>query len=700
MKTKLLCFSLLMLAMGGSLFAQRPVLIVGGVATANVADANDFQVILTANVTGVTLVSTTGTSSTPVTPATGYQITMRFVQDATGSRTVAFGGNITSSCTINATALSVTICRWQYTATGNTWADAGGGSSSASTFSVGTIDVTAAPYSAKFTVQRCNAPNLTITNGSNQVSCSTATFVNADIGSKIFATNWTVGNDALYINSDLILFVAGPTACFIKTIVNSTTVTAVTTSGGSTPCNATVTADSTHGTMFWGPDDTTQIAAGWAAASTGQVCRTLVLPSAMAFTSTGQFTTASCPVSGTGNSFYASVNGQGGSGGTSVLVPLPEFNYATCVGAGSNICFGGPRGVSLYQITIDGGGQRVGGTHAVTVFSATVDVTLENLMVNGWLTNSTNSIGFTWNGGYHITKNITIDGGGATSCQAGGLNQAAIYAIFCGNGVATPLVVQAGSTFAPDGIFLQNSGGSSFNAQNLGTLIITHGASQLGGSGLSHIFTPAGGITNVFESQFNASASGGTVFNTQGTGSVIAANNHILQSAAGASVWLCQSTSTCIDGGNNRYTIGGTFAGDTTTLTVLSPNFPNQWVQGKCTGVGTAASTLGLYGTGPNVTATTCTSATIGTGQVMQKAGTLYGLIATATAAGTNASSGVVTVLKNGAAQTITCTIGTGTNCSDLTHSVTYVRNDLISIQFTTQAADTLAGVSVMVPTT
>jgi len=109
-------------------YAQRPLTIVGGVVTANVADTNDFQVTLTANVTGVTLVSTTGSANTPVTPATGYQITMRFVQDATGSRTVVFGGSISTSCSVNSTANSVTICRWQYTASTNLWTDSGGSS--------------------------------------------------------------------------------------------------------------------------------------------------------------------------------------------------------------------------------------------------------------------------------------------------------------------------------------------------------------------------------------------------------------------------------------------------------------------------------------------------------------------------------------------------------------------------------------------
>src|SRR2546421_8664040 len=42
-------------------------------------------------------------------------------------RSVVFGGNISTSCAVNSTANSVTICRWQYTASSNAWADAGGG---------------------------------------------------------------------------------------------------------------------------------------------------------------------------------------------------------------------------------------------------------------------------------------------------------------------------------------------------------------------------------------------------------------------------------------------------------------------------------------------------------------------------------------------------------------------------------------------
>src|SRR5205809_55675 len=92
--------------------AQRIVTITGGTITANVTDSADFYITLNQNVTGVTLTST-------VTPATGYLVSMKFVQDATGNRTVVFGGNISTSCAINSTASSVTICRWQYTASSN-----------------------------------------------------------------------------------------------------------------------------------------------------------------------------------------------------------------------------------------------------------------------------------------------------------------------------------------------------------------------------------------------------------------------------------------------------------------------------------------------------------------------------------------------------------------------------------------------------
>ena len=64
---------------------------------------------------------------------------------------------------------------------------------------------------------------------------------------------------------------------------------------------------------------------------------------------------------------------------------------------------------------------------------------------------------------------------------------------------------------------------------------------------------------------------------------------------------------------------------------------------------------------------------------------------------GVSASSGVVTLYKNGSATALTCTLGTGTSCTDYTHTVSVTTGDLLTLEFTTQATETLAGVKAFV---
>jgi len=139
------------------------------------------------------------------------------------------------------------------------------------------------------------------------------------------------------------------------------------------------------------------------------------------------------------------------------------------------------------------------------------------------------------------------------------------------------------------------------------------------------------------------------------------------------------------------------FAGATVTGLVDSGQNPETLI-GSSTGVCTASSTLFLYNLGQN-TARTCTATSESQWFIAPHAGILSGLTVSATAAGTNASSGVVTVRKNAANQSMTCTVGTATSCSDVTtsHEVSVAQGDAISIQVTTQAADTLAGVQAKV---
>lgn len=115
---------------------------------------------------------------------------------------------------------------------------------------------------------------------------------------------------------------------------------------------------------------------------------------------------------------------------------------------------------------------------------------------------------------------------------------------------------------------------------------------------------------------------------------------------------------------------------------------------GACTGVATASSTLGLYGTGPLLTTTTCTSTTIGGGEVMQRATTLSSLRCTSSA---TTVSVTCKVLVNGVASTITCTMTASTICTDFAHTVALNPGDLVSEEIVTGAAETGANIKAFV---
>lgn len=117
-------------------------------------------------------------------------------------------------------------------------------------------------------------------------------------------------------------------------------------------------------------------------------------------------------------------------------------------------------------------------------------------------------------------------------------------------------------------------------------------------------------------------------------------------------------------------------------------------IGGACTGVATASSTLFLTGVGVVGTTRTCTQTAATLEYTVTRPGVIKNLAATATAGGVNASSGAITINKNNSASTITCTFGTGTACSDTTHSVTVAVGDSLTVSFTSQVAETLAGVS------
>lgn len=105
-----------------------------------------------------------------------------------------------------------------------------------------------------------------------------------------------------------------------------------------------------------------------------------------------------------------------------------------------------------------------------------------------------------------------------------------------------------------------------------------------------------------------------------------------------------------------------------------------------CSGTATASSTVYLTWAGG-----TCTTTTNPLQVPTTSAGTAKNLRVRCATGGTNASSGVFTLLQNASGSVLTCTTGTGTTCNDTTHTVSLAAGDTLLVQFTTQTAETLA---------
>lgn len=120
----------------------------------------------------------------------------------------------------------------------------------------------------------------------------------------------------------------------------------------------------------------------------------------------------------------------------------------------------------------------------------------------------------------------------------------------------------------------------------------------------------------------------------------------------------------------------------------------------QCTGTATASATLSFFGLGGNSISCTGTVQSIGT--IMTSAGTLSNLYVRCGNTGINTSSGVFTIHNlHGTVDTvtpITATFGTAANntqVTDLTHTFAYLAGDVVRVEFTTQASETLAYCSV-----
>lgn len=119
-----------------------------------------------------------------------------------------------------------------------------------------------------------------------------------------------------------------------------------------------------------------------------------------------------------------------------------------------------------------------------------------------------------------------------------------------------------------------------------------------------------------------------------------------------------------------------------------------------CVGVAGSSGTFSIPGMGTNAGQQTCNQGyQTNTGVVMPSAGTATALYVNAALAGVNSSSGVFTVQLNDSAQTMTCTVGTGTACNDTVHPFTFTAGQRIGMKFTTQGTESLCCISVSIRT-
>jgi hypothetical protein len=199
----------------------------------------------------------------------------------------------------------------------------------------------------------------------------------------------------------------------ISTVTDTTTITASTTTTALCPSGSlTVCA------LSWGiQDDTTAInLARDAAWGNGNRCLALEFPADNFYFSGPIFNTPATLLTGNPCSTVGTAGGTGsdltasgptlkGSGpGSTILIPLSSWNFAGCTfGTGAQACNGTMPNLQVHDIAINGLGDVVGGTHAVTLWEdfgsnsgnqCAGGTTMQDVNLTNWGLTAISSIGF------------------------------------------------------------------------------------------------------------------------------------------------------------------------------------------------------------------------------------------------------------------------------------------------------------------
>lgn len=545
-------------------------------------------------------------------------------------------------------------------------------------------------YGAKFNVGQ--VPDATTTSGSNVVTCP-----NSDCKFQTSTTHPAKVGQIFFANVSTALPGSGsPLACMDDPAISfggnaQTTITSV---DSDTQIHVSGTADtsSTAGACIaWGDDDTTAINA---AATAAGCYGTVVMPVGLAFFQQPIFQAiAGCPaLVNLGFGFQGrNILGQGVT--NTYLIPTPNFQSAMpCLSGTSGACVGEPNISQYRDFTVWGMGQRCTSTNTQNLFIVGNSTRLLSVDTEGWCAR----------GGGANTIGVNITGQTDIYTYAGSILFGSTVAKFSNNNILFGDSFMIGNAYATNNACPFVIAGTVSSASNVfqGCLSIQSGGIT---SNNTRYTDPnaAEGVVGMSANTFlnmlgNDEILGGSLaINAPASGIKIAAVNSVI---GGTSVPGGQTSTipVTLATGSSFYDIAGNTYGGSGNIWNLAGSFiaDGHSLKASCTGVATASQTLFPFGGGQNISTTTCTNTTAGTGTVIQGARTLRYMFVTAGSAGVNASSGVFTVVVNGSTNAATCTVGTGTSCQ-WKGSIALADGDRITVQFTTQSADTLANVKV-----
>lgn len=561
------------------------------------------------------------------------------------------------------------------------------------------IDPTNATYGAKFDAQVVFDASWTSTG--TLVTCSTndCNFVAARDNSK---SCWGVDASGVFTFGN---------SLGVLTVVTAQTANCVTGTGAASTQTAT-------GSFAWGTNDTAAITAATTALYALPHCGVLQMPSGHTILAAGvgvnPIAPATCTTQGVSSAGYyysgmrGSLNVQGQGRAATIIHPAPGFNFATCSSGGGNGCFWSGAGSTFMGFSIDGLGASltgittVGSNNFLWVPGSTTGGRIQDVYLYNWAYSATDTPKGVSLGGQSIpVSNLEVAkfgvGGGIINCgnntillgtyAAGGLIVA--NSIICidndgaygnnGTNNIDSILIAAGGQMQAYGMYTQE-GGTGADAINVGgTLYCNECAFNVNPASVSSIgIKMTGGIAYLRNTEVSGGSTAGAI---SGTGTVVNEGGN------------CASFSPnpCTASTSGPFTFTGTYVD-------LTGTFPTA----GCTGVATSSqATIAIKISGQTAAGagvpSTCTGTTADAGIMMQKAGTILELLATASAAGSTAGSGLITILKNGVASARTCTLGTTTACTDgiVANQVTVAKGDLISATFATGAAETLANVQV-----